>query len=184
MHSEFTRALTFQNFSQALVGADGRPLGVSNSVVYWETLMADPPRPGPKSSINASRLHRANWQVSHWYLPRICGHVKAASMPLVSTVRTGTEDTPLSTWYPPGISLISPAPWQAGHPLPLLWQGAGVCEGVGGGGAAVSWRRGRERREWGGWGGGWGGPIAVPGARGKSAEGTASEYGDNRLRSC
>ena len=76
IHGEFTRALTFQNFSQALVGADGRPLGVSNSVVYWETLMSDPPRPGPKSSVNASRLHRANWQVSPWHLPRICVHVK------------------------------------------------------------------------------------------------------------
>ena len=46
----------------ALVGADGRPLGVSNSVVYWETLMADPPQPGPKTTVNASRIHRARWR--------------------------------------------------------------------------------------------------------------------------
>jgi hypothetical protein len=35
-----------QMVTVALVGGDGRPLGVSNCVVYWETLMPDPPRPG------------------------------------------------------------------------------------------------------------------------------------------
>jgi len=32
-----------QMLTVALVGGDGRPLGVSNSVVFWETQMASPP---------------------------------------------------------------------------------------------------------------------------------------------
>jgi hypothetical protein len=57
-----TRGHVPQLIIAALVGADGRPLGVSNSVVYWETWMPDPPRPGPKSSINASLIRRAPWR--------------------------------------------------------------------------------------------------------------------------
>jgi hypothetical protein len=36
-----------QMLTVALVGGDGRPLGVSNSVVFWETQMASPPVPPP-----------------------------------------------------------------------------------------------------------------------------------------
>ncbi|KAJ1474175.1 hypothetical protein T484DRAFT_1971187, partial [Baffinella frigidus] len=36
--------------------------GVSNSVVYWETHMPMPPTPGPKSTYNASVIHRAAWK--------------------------------------------------------------------------------------------------------------------------
>ena len=57
-----TRGHVPQMVSVALVANNGRPLGISNSVVYWETWMPDPPRLGPKSSINATRIHRAPWR--------------------------------------------------------------------------------------------------------------------------
>eukprot|EP00961_Rhodomonas_salina_P257256 3476619-Rhodomonas_salina.1 len=50
-----------QNIIVSLIGDDGRPLGIVNNVVFWETHMPHPPRPGPKPTTNATSLHKAPW---------------------------------------------------------------------------------------------------------------------------